>query len=73
MICKFCKSRYADYPFCDFYFEEDGVPGIYARSEEAYQRRLVTFRSNEEGSCGCHEYEFMRDRLIQRRRFDVGI
>jgi hypothetical protein len=67
MICKWCGCRYADYPGCDFYFEREGVPGLYPRSEAGYQRRREVYANEEEGDCGCREYAIMRDRMMKRR------
>ena len=70
MICKFCKSRFADYPREDYFFEKNGIMGIFPKSNESNKRRIIVFRSNEEGDCGCGDYNFMRNRILKRRTKD---
>jgi len=54
MICPNCKQRWADFPESDFYEDDNGV---HPKNEEAEERRVKAFDSNEIKYCGCMETE----------------
>lgn len=56
MLCVHCKQRYAEYPEEDFLLDLPVPPGqgIIPKSDEAHERRMCVFLSDEEGDCGCY-------------------
>ena len=53
MMCPICHTRFADFPEVDYILDLPAPPGkgIIARSEEAHERRMKVFDSDEERFC----------------------
>ncbi|MCK4260808.1 MAG: hypothetical protein KAX49_17660 [Halanaerobiales bacterium] len=48
MICPMCHSRFADFPKEDYIINEEG---IITKNDEAHERRMEIFNSDEELFC----------------------
>lgn len=75
MIYPICKTRFADYPEEDYILDLPAPPGkgIIAKSEEAHERRMKVFCSDEERFCSdeCSEI-FLEECEGKQREQDLG-